>query len=82
MGKTDDPCEDHSDCQTHDNPEKHNDSHMPGRRRQQMSFEDQNFDPVAYINDRFPDGVLIRCVCLFVCLLDYYTEVVLNVGCF
>ena len=58
MVKTDDPCVDNSDCQTHDNPEKHSydDSHTSGRGRQQMSFEDQNFDPVVYINDRFPDG--------------------------
>ena len=63
MVKTDDPCVDNSDCQTHDE-KKHNDSHTSGRGRLQMSFEDQNFDPVAYVNARFPDGV-------FVCLCSY-----------
>lgn len=28
-------------------------------RRRHMSFEDPDFDPVAYINDRFPDGTTV-----------------------
>lgn len=31
-------------------------SPLSGRNGRHMLFEDTEFDPVAYINDRFPDG--------------------------
>lgn len=35
------------------------------RRRRQMSFEDPSFDPIVYINDRFPDGtIVVSALCL------------------